>query len=675
MVMRSFLSCLLGMMLLLSPTVAVSAVSPLRVVLDDNYPPYSFRDDQGHLQGLREDIWRLWAEVNHRPVVLLGEHWADAQHDLLSGKADVIDTLFDTAKRRQQYQFGPAYADIPVRIYFDKTISGISDISSLKGFTLGVKKGDACIEDLAESGVTSFSSYDDYHEVIQAAGRGDIHLFCMDGPPATFLLFKAGLAGQFRYTHHFKIGHMSYAVLRGHTALLSRLASGFADIPKSRIHEINLRWLGQSTQPAGGRGTHYLRIISWALIVALAWVALLILWSRGLRLRVAQRTRELVDALGEVQQAHAAADEARENLLAVIDAIPDLLFEMDEEGRYISYRTQTHAINTWVKPEDFIGRRVNEILPAEVAQVIIDALDEAHRMGSSHGRQIGVELGGHQIWFELSVGRKHSPDNSDERYIILARDISERRAMAEELEKHRSHLEELVQGKTRQLALANSRLTQLSRIQRALSRSSQALVRAQREDSYQYDVCRIVVEECGHRMSWVGYVQDDEEQNVRPQAWAGEGLDYLDNLHITRTEGAWGSGPAGQALRSGQPVVLTDIQNDADYTPWQQAASEHGFHSSIAIPFRLDDGQQGVFSIYAGQSYAFSSEEIELLQELISDFAYGIAGLRLRQRHSATMEELAKRAEEETVAHKRSQSLADLLQLTLASMSSVILVW
>ncbi len=680
MIMRSYAGGLLCLLMLLTSPGALSTVSPLRVVLDDNYPPYSFRDDHGRLQGLRIDLWHLWSEIHHRPVVLRGEHWAEAKRDLLSGQADVIDTIFDTPRRQQTYQFAPPYAEVPVRIYFDKSITGISDLNSLEGFTLGVKKGDACIQDLVESGVTHFSSYDNYYVLIQAAGRGEVHLFCMDGPPATFLLYKAGLANQFKYSHRFNTGHMSYAVLRGHAAMLPPLVAGFADLPQARVKEINLRWLGQSNLPAGSESTHYLRIISWALILALSWVILLILWSRGLRLRVAQRTRELVDALGEVQQAHASADEARENLLAVIDAIPDLLFEMDGEGRYISYRTQMHAINTWVKPEDFIGRRVDEVLPREVAQVILDALEDARKHGSSHGRQIGVTLGGHQIWFELSVGRKQSPDEGLERYIILARDISERRLMAEELEKHRSHLEELVQGKTRQLALANARLTQLSRIQRALSRSSQALVRAQREDSYQHDVCRIVVEECGHRMAWVGYVQDDEDQTVRPQAWAGEGLDYLDNLRITRSEGRWGSGPAGQSLRSGQPVVMTDIKNDAGFSPWQQAAEAHGFHASIAIPFRLDDGQQGLFSIYAGQAYAgqpyaFSSEEIELLQELISDFAYGIAGLRLRQRHSETMEELAKRAEEEVVAHKRTQSLADLLQLILDSMTSVILVW
>ena len=34
----------------------------ITVVLDDNYPPYIFRDEKGHLQGILVDEWRLWEE-------------------------------------------------------------------------------------------------------------------------------------------------------------------------------------------------------------------------------------------------------------------------------------------------------------------------------------------------------------------------------------------------------------------------------------------------------------------------------------------------------------------------------------------------------------------------------------------------------------------------------------
>ena len=32
----------------------------IRVVMDDNYPPYVFKDDQGQLKGIIVDQWSLW---------------------------------------------------------------------------------------------------------------------------------------------------------------------------------------------------------------------------------------------------------------------------------------------------------------------------------------------------------------------------------------------------------------------------------------------------------------------------------------------------------------------------------------------------------------------------------------------------------------------------------------
>jgi len=53
-------------------------------------------------------------------------------------------------------------------------------------------------------------------------------------------------------------------------------------------------------------------------------------------------------------------------------------------------------------------------------------------------------------------------------------------------------------------------LRRLNRILEARSNSSQALVRARDESSFLQEVCRIVVEDCGHTMVWVGIADEDE---------------------------------------------------------------------------------------------------------------------------------------------------------------------
>lgn len=125
---------------------AIAAPSSIRVVLDDNYPPYTFRDANGHTQGILKDLWALWSERTGIAVDFQAMDWAKAQQAMTAGQADVIDTIFKTEERAKIYEFSAPYAQIEVPIYFDRTIGGIVDAASLKGFTVGAKAGDACID-------------------------------------------------------------------------------------------------------------------------------------------------------------------------------------------------------------------------------------------------------------------------------------------------------------------------------------------------------------------------------------------------------------------------------------------------------------------------------------------------------------------------------------------------
>ena len=128
---------------------------PLRVVTDDNYPPYLFRNDDGEVEGYLVDLWRLWERKTGIPVKLTATNWAEAQRMIADGRADLIDMIYRTPQREPLYEFAEPYADLPVVIYTHTTIGGISGVSTLKGFQIGVQSGDACIHQLANHGITT----------------------------------------------------------------------------------------------------------------------------------------------------------------------------------------------------------------------------------------------------------------------------------------------------------------------------------------------------------------------------------------------------------------------------------------------------------------------------------------------------------------------------------------
>jgi len=110
---------------------------------------------------------------------------------------------------------------------------------------------------------------------------------------------------------------------------------------------------------------------------------------------------------------------------AILEAIPDLLFELDLDGRYIDY----HAPRTDLlaaPAEVFIGKTVAEVLPPSAAQVCMQALQAAHEDGSSSGRQFELQLAHGNFWFELSVSRKANGAGTPH-FIMLSRDITQRK--------------------------------------------------------------------------------------------------------------------------------------------------------------------------------------------------------------------------------------------------------
>jgi len=115
----------------------------------------------------------------------------------------------------------------------------------------------------------------------------------------------------------------------------------------------------------------------------------------------------------------------RQHLQTLLDAIPDLLFEMDLDGRYIDVQTGQTRLSR-LPSRQLIGQNVRQALPAEAAQTVLAALREAHETGASRGRMIQLTLDDGEHWFELSVAPKPTERGKTPRFIIMSRDVSKR---------------------------------------------------------------------------------------------------------------------------------------------------------------------------------------------------------------------------------------------------------
>jgi PAS domain S-box-containing protein len=173
-------------------------------------------------------------------------------------------------------------------------------------------------------------------------------------------------------------------------------------------------------------------------------------------------------------------------------------------------------------------------------------------------------------------------------------------------------------------------LYRLNRTLRALSDSTQAMMRAKDEPDYIQEVCDIIVKDCGHKMVWVGFAENDQAKSVRPVAFSGFEKGYLETLKITWADTERGRGPTGTAIRTGKASLCRNVPTDAAFEPWRQQALERGYASSISLPLMSGRTAFGALTIYSTQTDPFSQDEINLLTELTSDLSYGISAIRSR---------------------------------------------
>lgn len=142
------------------------------------------------------------------------------------------------------------------------------------------------------------------------------------------------------------------------------------------------------------------------------------------RLAAAHSALEATQA--ELAATRQASEAAKTQLDATLKAIPDLLMEMDLEGRYLAIGTARRA-SLYRPSAELLGQRMVDVLPASVVRVMQAALQEAQELGHSAGRSYAMELAAGTKWFELSVARKDTPVGEVPRFIVIARDISARK--------------------------------------------------------------------------------------------------------------------------------------------------------------------------------------------------------------------------------------------------------
>jgi len=206
-------------------------------------------------------------------------------------------------------------------------------------------------------------------------------------------------------------------------------------------------------------------------------------------------------------------------------------------------------------------------------------------------------------------------------------------------------------------------LDQQNRKLEAISNCNQILMRAEDEQTLLNDICRIICDDVGYRLVWVGYAENDDAKTIRPVAWDGFDSGYIADAQLSwSADTERGRCPGGKSIRSGEIVYIQDFTTDPLMAPWRESALQRGYHSTIALPLKDENANSyGVLLIYSTEINAFPPDELRLLEELAGDLAFGIMVLRTRSERKlveeALKESITRLNEAQYIAHLGSWNL------------------
>ena len=140
------------------------------------------------------------------------------------------------------------------------------------------------------------------------------------------------------------------------------------------------------------------------------------------------------------EQVHSAdeLDQRTAELQTILQAFPDLMFRLDQDGHFIGYTASPQA-HLYTGPDEFLGKRIDEVLPDPIGRQLREALQQAQQETAPQALDYSLTSEGVTRWYEarLFPARRHE-------VIGVVRDVTTRKLAETELHEQKELLENLL---------------------------------------------------------------------------------------------------------------------------------------------------------------------------------------------------------------------------------------
>lgn len=252
-------------------------------------------------------------------------------------------------------------------------------------------------------------------------------------------------------------------------------------------------------------------------------------------------------------------------LRAFMDALPDVAFVLDSEGRYVEVLTPNSPL-LYLPARQVEGRLLIEILPEDLAALFLEVIAKALSTGDIQTLEYRVNLPQGQTWFEGRCAPVSHRLDDLALVVFLARDITQQKRL-EQLETVRHGIIGII--------------AETTSIDKALP-----------------DILKTACVNLGWAMGEVWYV-DIALQRMRCGYMWHESNPVMDEYERNSCSllFAPGVGLPGRVWASGQAVWISDVTRDPGFLR-ATLARQVGLHAAFGVPIVFDGDVMGVLALF-----------------------------------------------------------------------------
>ncbi len=290
-----------------------------------------------------------------------------------------------------------------------------------------------------------------------------------------------------------------------------------------------------------------------------------------------------------------------EQLRDIVVNSQDWIWEQDREGRFTFCSDSVRSVLGHT-PEALIGASAASFVhPDDVAtmQLASAALSASNRSVTNLPAR-WLHSDGSYRWLERNMLALTDREGRVKGFRGIERDVTDRR-------------------------LQDRHIVRLTRVLRMLSGISAAMLRIRQRRELLDEACRLATTIGGYVTAVVSLIVPGTH-TARPEAWSGSVDQELlaGQSYALQDKDLSSKGVVARALRSGAPVVLSDLAAD-DVPPEARAAlRDADFRCAIGIPLLVDKTAVGVLVLTSHDAGAASAEEVQLLRELCANLSFAL---------------------------------------------------